>query len=333
MSTEANTPAGTGISTTEAVETIASLLSDSPVDKQETGETQGTENEVEVEEGADTPDEHEAEGEEPETDEHDEPEGEQAEQPQEFELVIEGKPAKVTLDELTKGYLRQSDYTRKTTEIAEHRKALSNEVVQTQQERAKYSQALEQANALLVQLQPQEPNWQALYDADPAQYAAAREMWRTYQEQRQAVDQQRQITAQQAQADQVKASREFVADQQGKLLDALPAWKDAKVASTEKAQIAEWALANGFSKEELNTIADHRAVVAMRKAMLFDRAQATRAALKPTGQAPASKVKPATPGAQATRPNSVSEGTRAKQRLAKTGKVSDAAAALELFLD
>jgi hypothetical protein len=38
------------------------------------------------------------------------------------EIELDG--AKVSIEELTKGYLRQSDYTRKTQELAEQRKAL-----------------------------------------------------------------------------------------------------------------------------------------------------------------------------------------------------------------
>lgn len=330
MTTEANTPQGTGITTDQAANQFASLLSD-PIEKQAPGETPETTDEHEPHEGEE-PEGEEHEPAESETDEPEETDGEQAEQPQVFEIPIDGKKTTVTLDELTSGYLRQADYTRKTTEVASQRTALAAEVSQTQAERTQYAQALEQANALLAQLQPQEPDWNALYQADPAQYAATREMWRSYQEQRQAVEQQRQTVAQRAQADQQRGAREFVEAQRGKLLAALPAWADKKVADTEKAQLLDWATQNGFSADELGTIADHRAVLTMRKAMLFDRAQATRAALKP-GQQPASKVKPATPGAAGTKPNSASEATRARSRLAKSGKVSDAAAALEHLLD
>lgn len=332
MTTEANTPSGTGISTDQAAEQFASLLTD-PIDTQDAGETQETEAEQHDDEGRENlAEEAEHEADESETDENEETEGEQAEQPQTFEIPIDGKKTTVTLDELTKGYLRQSDYTRKTTEVATQRQALAAEVSQTQAERNAYAQALEQANALLTQLQPAEPDWNALYQADPAQYAATREMWRSYQEQRQAVEQQRQTVAQRANADKARSAREFVEAQRGKLLEALPAWTDPKVASAERAQLLEWAAQNGFSADEMGTIADHRAVLTMRKAMLFDRAATTRATLKP-GQTPTSKVKPATPGAANTRPNSASEATRARTRLARSGKVADAAAALEHLLD
>jgi hypothetical protein len=340
MSTTANTPQGTGSSAQEAASAIESLLT-GEADTQGEHEGEGNEHEhdehdesgeAHTETETDEHGEHEAET---ETEETDEPEAGAAEKPQKFSLDVDGQKTEVTLDELTKGYLRQSDYTRKTTELATQRQTLANEVAQTQQERTLYAQALEQANALLTQLQPQEPDWNALYQADPAQYAATREMWRSYQEQRQAVEQQRQIVGQRAQQEQRRNAQTFVEQQKGQLLEALPSWKDSKVAEAERGEIRKWAADLGFSAQELNTIADHRAIVIMRKAMLFDRAQTTKANLKPTANGNATtggKVKPATPGTAATRPNSVSSANKARAHAAKTGKVNDAAAAIEQFL-
>lgn len=331
----ADTPTSTGMSTDQVVSAFESLLS-GPADTQEEHETAAAgedENEEQVEEtpeGEETDEQTEPEEAEPE--ETEETEGEQAAKPKTVTFEIEGKPQTVTLDELSKGYLRQSDYTRKTTEIAAQRQAVASEAAETQQIRAQYAQALDEASALLTQLQPQEPDWNALYQADPGQYAAAREMWRSYQEQLQTIATQKQITAQHSQAETAKRAREFVQAEGGKLIDALPAWKDPKVAQTEKAQIWEFAKSRGFTDAELNTIADHRAVVMLREAMLFSKAQATKANLKPNGEKPQSKVKPATPGREATKPSNASETTRARQRLVKSGKVADAAAALELYL-
>lgn len=42
----------------------------------------------------------------------------------EVELELDGEIVKVPLEELTKGYLRQSDYTKKTQALAEERKKL-----------------------------------------------------------------------------------------------------------------------------------------------------------------------------------------------------------------
>lgn len=43
-----------------------------------------------------------------------------------YKVKIGGKEQEVTLEELTKGYMRQADYTRKTQELAERRKAIQD---------------------------------------------------------------------------------------------------------------------------------------------------------------------------------------------------------------
>jgi hypothetical protein len=67
-------------------------------------------------------------------------------------------------------------------------------------------------------------------------------------------------------------------------------------------------------------VMDHRAVVALRKAALYDQMMTKRKAITPvTNNGP----RPAKPGA-AGRVSQTTEATRAKQRLAKTGRVDDA---------
>jgi len=62
--------------------------------------------------------------------------------------------------------------------------------------------------------------------------------------------------------------------------------------------------------------------------MLFDEAQKAT----PTVRERIEKVKAATPGSATSR-QPVTQQTKARQRLAKTGKAEDAAAAIEMMLD
>ena len=66
-----------------------------------------------------------------------------------FEVTLPGgEKAEVTLDELSKGYSRQSDYTRKTEELAAQRRQLAEEREQAltavEAERQQYAQRLAQ---------------------------------------------------------------------------------------------------------------------------------------------------------------------------------------------
>ena len=62
-----------------------------------------------------------------EAEEQEETEVEEEELPQTFKVKAAGEEKDVTLDELIKGYQLGADYTKKTTEVAEQRKAVEAE--------------------------------------------------------------------------------------------------------------------------------------------------------------------------------------------------------------
>jgi hypothetical protein len=69
----------------------------------------------------------EVETEEGEAEEQEETEVEEEELPQTFKVKAAGEEKDVTLDDLIKGYQLGADYTKKTTEVAEQRKAVEAE--------------------------------------------------------------------------------------------------------------------------------------------------------------------------------------------------------------
>lgn len=48
-----------------------------------------------------------------------------------YKVVVDGQEQEVTLDELTKGYSRQSDYTRKTEKLSQDRKSVEEKMLNT----------------------------------------------------------------------------------------------------------------------------------------------------------------------------------------------------------
>jgi hypothetical protein len=111
-------------------------------------------------------------------------------------------------------------------------------------------------------------------------------------------------------------------------LSAIPDWKDQKKATAEKTMLLEFGQKIGFTPDELKNVVDHRAVVLLRKAALYDQMMSKRGQIKPvTNNGP----RPAKPGA-AGRVSATTEATRAQQRLAKTGRVDDAANAIYQLL-
>ena len=254
-------------------------------------------------------------------------ESEEQEQPQTFTVKVDGKEVDVTLDELQKGYSRTQDYTRKTQQIAEVRKQVEQETQAVRAERQQYAQLL---GALQAQLQVSEPqvDLERLYNEDPIEWVRQKEVLRERQEKAYAIQAEQQRLSYVGQQEQQRAMEEHLESQKDALLAALPEWKDPKKAKAEKALVLESAKSVGFSDEDLKSVYDHRLVLLLRKAAMYDQMVSKRQGIKPVVN---NGPRPAKPGA-AGRVSTTTESTRAKQRLAKTGRVDDAASAIELLL-
>jgi len=256
-----------------------------------------------------------------------EEEQEEQEQPQTFTVKVDGKEVSVTLDELQKGYSRTQDYTRKTQQIAEVRKQVEQETQAVRAEREQYAQLL---GALQAQLQSSEPqvDLERLYHEDPIEWVRQKEVMRERQEKLGAIQSEQQRLSQVAQYEQQRAMEAQFASQQEALLAALPDWKDPKKAKAEKALVIESAKAAGFTDEDLKSVYDHRLVLLLRKAALFDQMVSKRQGIKPVVNNGPRTAKPGAAG----RVSTTTESVRAKQRLAKTGRIDDAASAIEHLL-
>lgn len=263
-------------------------------------------------------------------------EGDQAEEgtteeaapaPVTFTVELDGKEVEVPLEEARKGYLRTADYTRKTQVLAEERRAISAEREQVSRERAQYAQLLPALAAQLQQAMPQPPD-ETLLHTDPAEYVRQEAYYRK-QAERLAAAQFEHSRIQAAQAQEQQGSlQQRVVEERGKLLDAIPEWKDEGKRKDGLGKVLDYGKKQGFTDEELNQAYDHRAVVAMYKAMKYDELMGGANKPKPVvNQGP----KAAPVGSSNATPRKASEATKAKQRLAQTGRVSDAASIFERF--
>ena len=299
----------------------AELDETQPVEEseEETETAASEDNDSDVEDASDEESSEEQSGEEEET--------EEGEQPQTFTVKVDGKEVSVTLDELQKGYSRTQDYTRKTQQIAEVRKQAEQETQAVRAEREQYAQLL---GALQTQLQSSEPqvDLERLYHEDPIEWVRQKEVMRERQEKLGAIQSEQQRLSQVSQYEQQRAMEAQFASQQEALLAALPEWKDSKRAKAEKALVIESAKAAGFSDEDLKSVYDHRLVLLLRKAALFDQMVSKRQGIKPVVNNGPRTAKPGAAG----RVSTTTESVRAKQRLAKTGRIDDAASAIELLL-
>lgn len=268
------------------------------------------------------------EGEEPELSEEevdDEPV-----QPRARKIKIDGKDVEVTDEDLEKGYLRQSDYTRKTQELAAKRKSFDEqEIPAVRAERLKLAQRLEQLENVLKSYTPDEPDWETLRLQDPAAFTETWSAWQLQQKRLEAVANAKKEAQQAVAADQAEFFKSHLENERQKLVEKIPTWSDNNVAKAEKAKLLAYAQENGYSDEELLQVADHRPLVLLRKAMLYDEAQKAKPAVR---QRVEQVVKAARPGSSNQPSRQVTELTRQKQRLAKTGSVDDAAAVIKTMI-
>jgi hypothetical protein len=247
---------------------------------------------------------------------------------QTFTVKVDGTEVTVTLDELQKGYSRTQDYTRKTQQIAEIRRQVESEAEAIRAERSQYAQLLGALESQVQQAAQPNIDWDRLYQEDPIEWVRQKEVMRENQAKSQAIQFEQQRLMQISQQEQAQQMQSFLAQQQDELLKVLPDWKDPNKAKKEKELLIDFGQKAGFSADELKNIFDHRVVNVLRKAALYEQIMSKRTNIKPvTNNGP----RPAKPGA-AGRVSTTNEATRAKQRLAKSGRVNDAASAIELLL-
>jgi hypothetical protein len=263
-----------------------------------------------------------------EEDGEEETEVEELEEQPVYRVTVDGNEIEVTQDELLNGYSRQQDYTRKTQELANQRKLIEQQAQELQQRDAIYAQLLPKMEAQLKGELVNEPDWNSLYDDDPIAYVREKQIWDEKKEKLTAVSAEQQRLQQEAYAQQQQQIAYIVQDGQQRILQIIPEWKNAEIASKEKSAIRDYGInVLGYSAQEMDAIYDYRALLGLRNAWLNSKTvEATKK--KPTQKAPARVARPGS----TSRKKSLAPAQRAKQVLAKTGKVQDAAKVFEQFL-
>lgn len=247
-------------------------------------------------------------------------------------LEVDGE--ETTVEELRNGYLRQKDYTRKTQELAESRKAMQAELAELDRERAEYAQLLPAMAERIEQAAEQEPDWDKLYDTDPTMAAKAERQWRKQQDERQA--QLQAVKAEQERMRQIaehknqQLQQQYLQQQREILPEVIPEWRDRKVAAAEATQIRDFLLGEGFTEQDVGGMTNATLVKLARKAMLYDRGENRANQVKAKPKKPATKTLKS--GSRATQPKRASPAHEAQKRARQTGRVQDAAAAIKAIL-
>ena len=281
--------------------------------------------------------EEEPEGQEPEEEfEEESEEGEEDEGDIEellYAVKVDGEESEVTLDELLKGYSRQSSFTRKTQDLAEQRKEFDNaqqqmaaEYQQIQAERQQYEATLNNIleNSNLDKFA--NVDWETLKMTDPLEYMTKR------QEQQDAKEKVRELQAQRDQASansQAESNRLYSqskAENAKFLVEAIPELQDPEEQPKLISELRVFGLEQGFSEEELNGLIDWRSIVVLDKARRYDQIQNADLKTKKVKNKP----RVVRSGSSVTRSEGSKKTRTAKmKRLQRTGHVDDAVTLLE----
>lgn len=340
MATEDGNP-DTGIGLHEATLAISKLLGPEEDNQEtealdpETGDEDEVEEYEEVEADGQTEDELETEDSELQDEDSNEEATQELPEDLTIKVKVDGEEVEVTLAELRNGYSRTADYTRKATALANERKTLQAEVESIRNERAQYEQLLPALRMQLEQAAAAEPDWDNLYEEDPIEAARLERHWRKSREEQaqklQAIQAEQQRLQQENAKEQQRAMAAFIEAERAKLPEVIPEWKNQETLVREVNDLRNWAMTQGLSEQEVNSLQQASHIAILRKAMLFDKGSKTVAESKaPTTKKVARIVKPGSKGTQVS--TGSTEVKRASQRLARSGRISDAAALLDKLI-
>ena len=266
-------------------------------------------------------------------------EDESEEEPDVYVVKVDGEELEVSLDELVKGYSRQSDYTRKTQELAGQRDEMTklqqqwnNEISQAQAERQQYIDALGQfvQNSMGGLEQFQNVDWENLRQTDPIAFVTKKEELREAQDRvRQAQEEQARVNKQQ-QEETAKLRQLAIQEEHAKLVAAVPEWNKTEKRGKMASELSSYALEQGFTKEELQQLIDHRSLLVLMKAQKYDALQKSDVKAKKIKNKP--KVVRSGKGST-KKSDAKSKRIASMKRLKQTGKAEDAASLFEDYVE
>jgi hypothetical protein len=308
----------------EPAEETPETEEEQPTEEEESQpEEEGESSEVESEESEEVDDDYEG------TDNR-EAEGEDL-----YAVTVNGEEQTIPLDELLKGYSRQSDYTKKTQDVSEQRKEVEvlksqyqSEMAQIQTERGHYVEALQSLldGSMGTLDEFSKVDWEQLKRDDPIEFVTKKEEFREKQEKMQAVQRDQQLAQHRQTEEYKKLHKEALDGEHVALAGKLPDWDDAQKRSKIKKQVRDYALDQGFNEEEIKGLVDHRSILVLLKASRYDTMTNSDVKAKKLKNKP--RVIRSGTGVRGTDEKRSQRKTKMK-RLQQSGHVDDAASLLE----
>lgn len=250
-----------------------------------------------------------------------------------YKLTINGQETEVTLDELKKGYSRQSDYTRKTEKLSQDRKSVeekNSEYTRLNEEaKIKRDQYEKQLQVLSEQLRATEPqvDMERLYQEDPAEFVKQKAEQDRRKELQAAAQQEQDRIRQEKQQESEKVYSQYLDNERKLLAEKLPIYGDKDKGPEFVKNLTNYAKSIGYADQEIAMLVDHRAVMMLANAYRYDKLK--KANLNNKKVTKVSKVvSSSSPKVQDD--SDVAKRMKSKKAtLKRTGKVNDAVSVLQ----
>ena len=250
-----------------------------------------------------------------------------------YAVTVQGEEQLVPLEDLTKGYMLQSDYTKKTQQLAQERQEFAEQAQGVVQERQQYVTLLTALEQQLSGNGEPEPDWQKMSVEDPVGYVRKKAAWDHQQQVLDAARTEKQRVTQLQQQDFARKAAEYNRSQVEAIMKAKPELKDPEKAKAYRDNLLNYGVQNyGYTPQEMAMISDHRYALILEKAMLYDQAAKKGGAVqKHLKKGKHRQV--IRPGAAQAKPVVRQRQDRQNmERLRRTGDIRDAAAAMEKLL-
>ena len=243
-----------------------------------------------------------------------------------YVVKVDGSEMEVTLNELLRGYQREADYTRKTSELSLEKSKYNDLLQQSQSEiNQKLSKLTELTTMAQQELQREYSNidFEKLYEDDPVEAARQEHKMRKRAENLNMIQEE-------TRANQMQEFQKYIQEQQNKIATLIPDFADPAKATKIKSDMRRYLSGVGYSDQEINSIYDSRQVLLIKDAMTYDKLRkANPKVTKKVAKAP----KVVKPGVAKSKADEAAQHRREKlSRLKKSGQVKDAAKIFKDFL-
>jgi len=275
-----------------------------------------------------------------ESDEEQLDENEEEETEEVYSVKVDGEEMEVSLDELVNGYSRQSDYTRKTQELASQRDQMAQmqqqwatEISEAQAERQQYIEALGQfVHQSMAGLEQYATiNWEQLREDDPIAFVTKKEEFRDAQERVRQAQAQQEYEHQRQNEEIGKVRKMAVQEEYKRLTEAVPEWNDPEKRTKLASDLSSYAIQQGFTQQELKELIDHRSLIVLMKASKYDALQKSDVKAKKLKNKP--KVVRSGKGGVKKADKDRSKRIASMKRLKESGHVNDSVSLFEDFVD